>query len=808
MQRISFNNDWKIKQESTTFETPKPAHEITLPHDALFTSPRDKNAPNGTRKAFFINGKWEYTKTFNAPEDWRNKHIAIEFEGVYNQAKVYINDSFAGQRPFGYSEFVIDANGILSYGKDNTIKVLVQSGDDSRWYSGAGIYRNVNLLIADLVHVPANGIRLTTESASANKAVVRVETQVRNMSHTRATVRVKTEWHDPSGNIVAEDTTPITVTQGETATVIQRMCFKSPQLWNVDSPHLYTCKTTIVDQAASAIETRFGIRTLSLDTIDGLQLNGEPVKLRGCCIHHDNGVIGARTFASAEYRRIKKLKEAGFNAIRSAHHPASRQILDACDELGMLVMDESFDMWAAHKSHEDYSMHFDEWWERDIEAMVAKDYNHPCVIMYSIGNEIPDFTTTYGTKMARLLAKKVRELDNTRYTTVSINGMMYVAEKMQEAMVKLMSSGQIDINAAMANLGSHGNSIPATIPEIDIYTEEAFAALDIVGYNYMDSRYEVDTKNHPHRIFVGSETFTAQIPHLWASVMKNPNVIGDFCWTGWDYLGETGIGKIRYNQAGINHNFYGDYPWITAWCGDFDITGYRLPASYFREIVFDLRKEPYIGIQPSEHYHDTPSYSPWSFSSTVSSWSWKDYEGKPMKIEVYSPAMEVALYLNGELLDTKTVGEHRPFIAVFDIAYRPGTLEARNIGGDCDGLVYTLKTAEKEVLLHVVAEQSELSLAKTELAYVNISLADRQGIVHVNDERLIALQVEGAGELIGFGSGSPMHEENYLDNMATTYNGRAMAVIRPTGCGEIKIKATAQGCGEATTIINVKEHVK
>ena len=808
MQRIPFNDDWQVKKEDAAHAAHSLVTDVVLPHDAMFEAGRDSSAWNGTKKAFFANGAWEYTKQFDVPEEWRNRNVLLEFEGVYNRAKVFINEGFAGHRPYGYSEFHVIANDFLRYGQINKIKVTVQTGDDSRWYTGAGLYRNVNLLVSDLTHIPANGLRITTESATSAKAVISVRTQIVNMRHVSYTLRVKTLIFDPDGHLAASDTAPVTLGSGQEQGVSQRMCLSCPGLWDVDNPSLYTCRTTLwLDaEVIDSAEIRFGIRILGLDSVDGLQLNGKTVKLRGCCIHHDNGIIGARTFASAEYRRIKKLKEAGFNAIRSAHHPISRALLEACDKIGMLVMDEAFDIWNTGKSSDDYSVHFPDWWERDVEAMVAKDYNHPSVIMYSIGNEVPDVAVPHGANWGRAIAERIKALDRTRYTTNSINGIMSILSRIDELITadkkNMEFSGQ-DVNATMSGLICQGLDAAASLPEIAAATEESFATVDIAGYNYMSGRYEMDKELYPNRIIVGSETYTAMIGDSWEKITNNAHVIGDFAWTGWDYLGETGIGRISYEPRSIHEGFYGEYPWTTAWCGDFDITGFRLPASYYREIVFGIRSHPYIAVQRPDCYSATPYHSPWSFADVLSTWSFAGSEGKPVRVEVYAKTGEVELLINGKTVGRQKIGEIRAFTAIFETVYIPGKVEAVVYESSKETGRFALQSAREVFRLNVIPEKQSLDNNGHDLAFVNITLTDDGGIVHHGNDRTVRFQVEGAGRLIGFGSGAPEVTESYLDEVCATYNGRALAVLLPSGIGVIKVTAEAEGCLAVTKEIEV-----
>jgi beta-galactosidase len=402
MIRTSFNEGWEVCPKASLFSeiggSPTSFKPVTLPHDAMIERDRDADAPGGPAAAFFPGGVFTYQKTFHVPEEYRRKRVTLEFEGVYRQAMVYLNGDLAGQCVSGYSLFSVKADNFLRHGADNQIRVECRVAEDSRWYSGAGIYRDTHLIVGDLVHVALDGVRVTTPDVDPERAVVEIAVVVENEDLSTCTVDVVTEVRDGAGNVVAADTAPVTVLPGEPATVRQRLYVKRPALWSVETPALYTAAVTLRDTTGVRDEERvtFGIHALQLDPDHGLRVNGEPVKLRGACVHHDNGVIGAATIAQADERRVQLLKEAGFNAIRSAHNPISKAMLDACDRLGMLVMDEAYDMWTVGKSDSDHAPDFPQWWEREIESMVRKDFNHPSVVIYSIGNEIPEVGSGLG----------------------------------------------------------------------------------------------------------------------------------------------------------------------------------------------------------------------------------------------------------------------------------------------------------------------------------------------------------------------------------------------------------------------------
>ncbi|MEU8138896.1 glycoside hydrolase family 2 TIM barrel-domain containing protein [Streptodolium elevatio] len=809
MIRSAFNRGWEVRPRSGPFAEfmgpPAPYVEVTLPHDAMLG--RERN-PGGTATlGFFPEGAYEYRKTFHVPEDYRDKRVAIEFEGVYRGAMVYINDEFAGQRPFGYSAFVVPVDNFLRYGEDNEVRVECRTHHDSRWYSGAGIYRDVHLAVGNMTRIPLDGVRVTTPDVDTDQAVVLVTTLVEHDGPTRTTVDVVTEIRDAAGAVAATDRSVVSVFPGEPATVRQRLYVKRPALWSVDTPTLYTATVALRDGSGDVDQDQavFGIRTLRLDVDHGLRINGEPVKLRGACVHHDNGVIGAATIARAEERRVQLLKDAGFNAIRSAHNPLGKAMLDACDRLGMLVMDEAFDMWTQNKTDGDYGLDFPTWWERDLEAMVRKDANHPSVIMYSIGNEILELGNPSGAAWARRLAEKVRALDDTRYVTNGVNLMLPFLNDV----VAMVNDGapagaqHANLNAMMAAMDDAVNTVSAS-EMVTTRTAEAFAVLDVAGMNYADSRYELDRELFPNRIIVGSETVAKRIDTNWRLVLDNSHVLGDFTWTGWDYLGEPGLGMVGYADQITPETSPAQFLLLTARAGDIDITGHRRPASYYREIVFGLRTAPYIAVQPPSGYGRETVSGPWAWTDTVSSWTWDHPAGSPVKVEVYSDADEVELLCNGEVVGKAPAGEAHRFRAEFDTTYRPGELTAVAYKDGVEQGRHRLATATGPLALVADVDRTTLRADDTDLAYVTLTLTDADGNVYRDRDRQVSVRVTGPAVLQGLGSANPLTREPFTADTHTTYEGRALAVIRPSGPGEITVTATTGDCDEARLTIHAK----
>lgn len=788
--------------------TEEKAINVTLPHDAMILEERTPTTKNGSTTGFYPGGTYYYTKELFIPEEWKDRVVVLEFEGVYAHSFVYVNNVFAVNWPYGYSNFYVDCTDLLKFGETNIITVVAKTGMEqtSRWYTGSGIYRDVWLYVGDTVHVPVNGIKITTPDIESELATVVVDLTVKNVQRGARSVRIVTEILDEKGQLVAKNEAPLTAFSSTTSQTRMRLTVENPNLWSCETPYLYTCKVTLWEDEKvidTTIET-FGIRKLQLDPKHGLRINGQQVKLRGACIHHDNGIIGAVTLPKAEERRIRQLKEAGFNCVRSSHHPMSKAMLNVCDRLGMMVMDEAFDIWTWAKTDHDYSLYFPDWWERDIEAMVLKDRNHPCVIMYSVGNEIGETGNPKGADINRKLVNKIRSLDDTRFITNGLNLMNSNMEVMDK-IVNDVSGGKISLDDEGDDEGSNKLNRWLTIlsgglfdkfmshPLVTQRTEETFAELDVAGLNYLAGLYEAHHKMYPNRIILGTETFPADIANLWDLVTKHNYVIGDMTWTGYDYLGEAGCGVHYYDGK---ENFTSNWPDRIAYVGDIDITGYRRPISYLRECVYGFRKEPYIAVE-RVNYHGIPcSTTPWIRErDEIASWTWPGYEGKPAIVNIFSISEEVELFLNGKSLGRQPAGKANGYEARFEITYEPGELMAIGYtGGKEDGRM-CLKTAGKATALNVQADNQTLKADGADLAYIAVQLVDSEGVPNHWETKEISVEIEGAITLQGFGSADPQSLGNYFDTVWPTYDGRVLAVVR-SGFekGKGKVTFRAEGC--------------
>ncbi|MFE1646713.1 glycoside hydrolase family 2 TIM barrel-domain containing protein [Microbacterium sp. P01] len=802
MTVTSFTAGWTHRAPTGPFASADreqvPPVVVRLPHDALRDESRRPDVPGRGAGAYYPPIARTYSKTFDVPAGWEGRIVRLEVQGAYRRAQVFVNNEFAGNRADGYARFFVDMTPFLRFGQPNEVRIEVRAGEDSRWYAGAGIHRPVLLHVDEPVHIAPDGVTVTTVRIEHDQAVVDVVTKIANRGLITRTVRVATRISDEHGAQVEGDESPATVPPGDVILVRQRLYIPQPALWSPSSPALHTADVSLA--GSDDVTVTFGIRTVTVDPRKGLRINGEAVLLRGACIHSDNGPLGAAAIGRADERRIELLKAAGFNAIRAAHNPASIALLDACDKHGMLVMDEAFDMWTRFKTANDYAADFPQWWAADLASMVTKDRNHPSVIMYSLGNEIVEVGSGHGAGWARRMAEHVRDLDPTRLITNGINTFLAVVDELPS----ILEAGGGALNEAMANPEEGFNAISVS-DAVTTRIEESSATLDVLGLNYADARYAVDREQLPHRIIVGSETMPSAIGRLWPMVIENPHVIGDFTWTGWDYLGEVGIGATAYAEdpdavPGLER----EYPYLTAWCGDLDITGWRRPLSFYREIVFGLRAEPYIAVQRPEHHdHTIAGRAPWGWSDSISSWAWPGYEGRPVTVEVYADADLVALLLDGDEIARAQTGTDRPMIAVLETEYRPGVLEAVAFTDGVETARTTLATPAEGVALSARVDRSVIRDTDADLAYVEIELHDPADRLVTSADRAVTVEVSGAGQLVGMCSANPRTEERFDSSTWRTFDGRALAVVRPTGVGAITVAVSADGLAGLSLHIDV-----
>ncbi|WP_242257843.1 glycoside hydrolase family 2 TIM barrel-domain containing protein [Streptococcus thoraltensis] len=785
MKQELFNKDWLFWNDGDSFalvwNVPDFARQVTLPHDAMIEEKAYAESPNGGNTGFRDGHNYVYLKNYHLAAEELGKRVLLKFEGSYMNTFVYVNGQLAGKHHNGYTTFYVPIHDFLHEG-DNEIRVQVRNGamSNSRWYSGSGIYRDLYVLTSQALHVAATGSRIETLDLDADLATIQVTVPVVNEKHDANQFQLDLTLSDENGQVIQSDSRPYFIKAGEENDFKTTLSLEGIQAWSAENPKLYHLEVKLSqdDSVLDSDHQVFGFRSISVDSKRGFRINGQTVNLRGACIHHDSGLLGAATYETAQRRQVRLLKEAGFNAIRMAHHPAAPALLKACDELGMYVMDETFDMWTRFKGDFDYSMFFEESWRKDVSAMVETDFNHPSVVLYSIGNEIPEIGTQNGSHLAKEIHDYIKSIDHTRPTLAGINGVFAAGDSVPQITADVVAQNEAKGTAVTGNVNDFMSIMDTSMDKIVVHPlisqrlDLATAATDIAGYNYMTARYELDAKENPNRVIVGSETYPPEIARNWALVEKLPSVIGDFTWTGWDYIGEAGVGVPAYNWG--EGGFGAQFPCQLAYCGDIDITGIRRPLSYYREIVFGLRKDPYIAVQKPEHYGKHLIKTPWVLSDAIHSWSWAGYEGKPVIVEVYASGDQVALYLNDQLIEKKTVGQELSFLTKFETTYQAGVLKAVTYeNGQVIGEDVLTTADERTVHLAVTIEDN------TDLTYLSMALRDATGNIITSNDTDLHIELEGA-ELLGFGSGNPKPQGHYQDTKTKTFFGRAQAIVQKT----------------------------
>ena len=781
--------------------------DVTLPHDAMQAVARDPAALDGPLNGYFPGGAFQYEKQFAVPADWRDKRVSLEFEGVYRDARVYLDHEFVGGHHSGWTGFVLPLDAFLRPGRTQTLSLECLALADGRKYTGAGIHRDVWLHVQELVHLAPDAVTVRTPEVGADHALVAVATTLVNESPHTASCSVRSEIRDLAGSVVGTDDHPVTVRAGATETVRQRILVAGPSVWGPDSPDLYAVATTLSRDGEPLEDelTTFGIRTLAVDPVHGLRVNGETVLLRGACLHAENGPLGAATIRRADERRVELLRDAGFNALRIGHQSMSTAMLDACDRLGMLVLDEAFDSWVSAKADSDFSLYFPDYAVDEISRVVRKDRNRPSVVMFAVGNEVPEAGRPLDSGWARRVAEAVRALDGDRFTVNCINGLAAVGPYLggaaggddadsdgadddggesggpdRDAGADPMSGG---LNSMMNGAGG----LLAKLVDTDLVTErtaEAFAAVDIGGYNYMEGRYDHEAARFPNRVMVGSETGRRPFAENWRHVLDLPNLIGDFCWSGWDYLGEVGIGRAL--PSGADEPLLGEYPWLAGSAGDIDITGHRLACSYWREVVYGRRTGPWLGVQRP---HDGKPYEPamWAWTDAVPSWTWDAPTGTTVFVEVYSADESTELTLNGRSVGTAVGGAANGFRDVVEVPWEPGELVATS----ASGARTVLSTPTGTATLRATADRTTLRADDFDLAVVVVELVDDHGRVWTTRGADVTVTVTGPAVLQALASGDPAPTVGFRESTCPTWDGRLTAYVRPTGSGAITVTATA-----------------
>ncbi len=757
-----FDKSWKFALEAPaeasgmTFDDTA-WRVLNLPHDWSIEFPTDEAAPTGNSGGYYPTGTGWYRKDFECSIGEGRK--LLYFEGAYMNVSVYVNGQPAGEHPYGYTSFLVDMTPFIKDGT-NTVAVKVDNSaqPSCRWYSGSGIYRHVWLIDEPAVHFEHQSSFVTTPQVSMSGATVKVGTVVVNGSKSAYSGNVSITL-TKDGTEVGSTTLPVTLDAGHSLPVSGEIHVNAPTLWSPDTPEMYKAELKV---ASHSEEVAFGIRSISWSASEGLLLNGEPIIMNGSCVHHDNGMLGAASYDDAEYRKAALLKKAGFNAVRTSHNPPAPAFLDACDRLGLLVIDESFDGWREEKSPFDYSKIFDARYREDIHSMVRRDRNHPSIFCWSTGNEVIERKSIGVVKTARQLIAAIRECDSTR-----------------------------PITSALASWDR----------DWDIYDPLADVH-DIVGYNYMIHQSATDHERVPERVMMQTESYPRDAFSNWKYCTENVYIVGDFVWTGLDYLGESGIGKYYYSSDHRN-NFHlqGQYPYHGAYCGDIDITGWRKPISHYRDMLWNSDgSDLYLCVREPNGYWGEVRTTGWSSYPTWESWDWPGWEGKTATVEVYTKAPEVKLWLNGRLIGTKSVGKESKYIASFEVPYEPGILRA-----EAGGASSTLATPGKPYAIRLTADKTLLSAGSEQLSFVEVEIVDKKGNVCPNAEVDLSFAVNGSGTLLCTGNADMEDRVAYSSTTHTTWKGRAMAVVLAgDNTGKCRLSVSANGLKTAGMVIRIK----
>ena len=833
MRNINLNRGWGFGPGlADTFKRLTGRGEervVDLPHDYMIESDVYAAAPAGSAGGYYNAGVAHYVKAVDIPAEWAGERVALRMDGAMMNATVEVNGAKAILHHYGYSPFEADITQLVYPGEENHIVVTVNPSmqPNSRWFSGAGLFRGVELVHTPKLHIAFGGLSGWTRKieyahdGSAGTAYLSVAADVRNAYDENRLAAVEFNLVDEAtGEVVKASRTLVQAPPLATATARMTLTVDAPKLWSAETPNLYRLTASVTD--AGTYKTRmipaqhpttdaegvlFGIRTVEADVKHGLRINGKAVKLRGGCLHHDNGVIGAVSLYDAEARKVRILKEVGFNAIRTTHNPPSAALIEACDRLGMYVFDEAFDAWGMGKQPGDYNQFFDADWRGDLADFVRRDRCHPSVILWSTGNEITERAgLNDGYVRATRLAEAVRALDPSRPVS---NGVCSFWNGLDDALMaeqyRLWDEAAAQQNA---NVGGEDT-------RWERFTEGFVNGLDVVGYNYLEDKYARDHELFPERVMLGSENYPAEVGRHWPMIERTPWVIGEFTWTAWDYIGEAGIGRATFYAPGdpaakdgkSPWNMGAPFPWRLANDADIDITGHVLPQGAYRGIVFGNGSTALFSYDPA-NFGREEVLTPWGFPGVTDSWTWRGCEGRGVDVLAFSGAEEVALVLNGETLARAKVGEatvhDMPGTFLFHTTYAPGTLEAVSYVGGAEVSRAKLVTAGEPAAVRLVPEVGTLSANGEALGYVGVEIVDARGNVVPDAAVKLRADVTGAARLLGFGSANPVTDENYTRGEFTAHRGRALAVLRAGyEGGAAALRVRAEGVGEAEIALEI-----
>ncbi|MCL7762599.1 DUF4982 domain-containing protein [Polaribacter sp. Z014] len=796
-QEIDFNFNWqffKTKEQLniSDISTNNDWNEVKTPHDWAIKTPYNQayKITDSTPNLGYIG--W-YKKEFIVSKDWKNKKIRIDFDGVYNNAEVYLNGKKITERPYGFSPFSAEISKSINLGEKNTLLVKVDRTAflDARWYNGAGIYRDVKLIITEPIHIKKWGIGITTPKVSKLNATIYIKAEIIN-SLQKENLSIRFQIKDNLNNVIKEETTKTFEGKTKISFIIS-----NPKLWNTESPNLYTLTTTIIDEDGRIWDTKdetFGIRSLKYTANDGFFLNGEKTYFKGVCLHQDGGGIGVTVPTDVWRRRLNMLKKGGVNAIRTAHNTPSKNFLDLCDELGFLVLDEAFDEMDYPKDKrrnynlkgkkdpltEGYSNFFQEWGEQDLKDMLLRDRNHPSIIMWSIGNEVEWTYPRYGQSSGYWNSDKKYYYDEPPISIAEMKENMKNNPPKEFELAKTAQKLSKWVKAIDTTRPVTANLVIPTISHFSGYTD----ALDIVGYSYRASIYDYGHKNYPKKMILGTENWANYVE--WKSVLDHPYIPGIFLWTGIDYMGETSNVAERGSSSGLL-DFAGFptprwYMFKTLWNDEPEIYATTIP----------LKKSDYLNIngQPIEKSKDLWKKRRWGFQPFNTHWNYK--EGENIVVEVYTNSPTAELFINNKSFGIKKLAANEDHIIKWIVPYIKGTLK---VIGNNDNLIYEIKTAKKPSRIEVKTDKTKLNANSYDVAHIEVQLIDKSGIPvkHVNQE--ITFEIEGPATLLSTDNGNNVQRKRFDTNTCITEKGKALLIIQSKReKGIIKVKASSKNC--------------
>ncbi|MBR1585992.1 MAG: DUF4982 domain-containing protein [Clostridia bacterium] len=823
MRRMSINQGWHFGlgylDHTKRLRAQYGDRIVNLPHDYMIESDVYADAPSEGASGYYNAGVAWYTKEIDIPAAWENDQIFLRFDGAMMNATIEVNGDKAALQHYGYAPFEVDITRFVYAGQKNRVIITVNPSmqPNSRWYSGAGLFRGVEITHTPKLHIAFGGLRGFTKKieyaadGAPETAYLQVSAEIKNeLAENRVAEVAFALIREDTGETVKESKAVTQVEPLSTGTAYMPLTVDDPLLWSAEEPNLYRLRATVKEKGTykthiipiehpteDAEEVLFGIRTVEVDVKHGLRINGKTVKLKGGCLHHDNGVIGTVSLYDAEARKVRKLQEVGFNAIRTTHNPPSAALIEACDRLGMYVFDEAFDTWNMGKQPGDYNQYFETDWEKDVTAFVKRDRCHPSVIIWSTGNEITERAGLgSGYVWATKLAETFKKLDGSRPVS---NGICSLWSGLDDYLtVEQMKKAREQAAGGMQNVDISGKGDLLW----EEYTEAFANGLDIVGYNYMEGKYGPDHALFPERVILGSENYPKEVGQHWPLIEKTPWIIGEFTWTAWDYIGEAGIGKATFYEPGDPRigNPWGapsPFPWRTANDADIDITGCIRPQGVYRRMVWGSGETAVFSYDPKT-FDKVETLSSWGFPGVYASWNWQGSEGKPVKVLAFSQAEEIELLLNGQSIGRAKAGEatvhDMPGTFLFTVDYQPGTLEAVGYVGGKEVSRGALKTTGEAKRIRLTAERDSLPADGASLAYVWAEIVDENGSVVPNAAICLTSEISGPAELLGFGSGNPITDENYQKGSFTSFQGRALAVLRAVrDKGRVTLTVKAEG---------------